>query len=238
MVDQAREGARFKLVLPRLPGSDRSLSARASVAGTWDTHAAHYRGQEHLERRAIDVALRVAAPAPQERVVDLATGTGLLLRRLIARPLRPRVAVGVDRSAGMLGRVGALPTGWSAIRADARDVPLPDAWADVVTCSYLLHLLDPAERLDVLAEAHRLLKPASASRLVVVTVWADDRGARGRLISRALRLAVRTRPTAWAGLMPLDVSRDARASGFEIVRRVVVPRGGYPSLVLVARPLR
>lgn len=198
--------------------------------------AARYRRQERLEARAIDVALRLAAPAPGERVVDLATGTGLLLHRLAAAPARPDVAVGIDQSAGMLERVGALPAGWSTVRADARDVPLPDAWADVVTCSYLLHLLDGSERRSVLAEARRLLKPGAASRLAIVTVWADDRGARGRMISRALRLAARIRPAAWAGLEPLDASFDTRAAGFDVLRRVVVPRGGYPSLVVLAQP--
>ena len=68
-------------------------------------------------------------------------------------------------------------------------MPLPDGWADVVTCAYLLQLLDPAARAAVLAEARRLLAPRPASRLVVVTTWADGplvRGALG-LLGRARR---------------------------------------------------
>jgi len=91
----------------------------------------------------------------------------------------------------MLARVGPLPSGWSTMLADARAVALPDGWADVVTCSYLLHLLDRAERVEVLAEARRLLRPEASSRLIVVTVWSDERRPGGRLISGALRLAAR-----------------------------------------------
>jgi len=187
-----------------------------------------------LETRAVDVALRLAAPVPQERLVDLATGTGLVPPRLAARPARPREAIGVDRSAGMLARVGDLPRSWSTLHADAPFVALPDGCADVVTCSHLLHLHGPAERADVIAEAQRLLAASTASRLVTVTVWADGANARGRVISRTLRAAARARPAACGGLRPLDPSADLAAAGFVITRRVVLPRRGYPSLVIAA----
>jgi SAM-dependent methyltransferase len=147
----------------------------AAAAATWDRLAARYGGQERHELAAIDAALALAAPQPGERLVDLATGTGLLLRRLAAGPVRPREAIGVDRSPGMLARVGELPQGWSTLSADARAVPLADGCADVVTCAYLLQLLEAADRAAVLAEARRLLAPGPGSRLVVVTTWVDGR---------------------------------------------------------------
>ena len=204
---------------------------------TWDRLARRYRRQERLERRAIDIALRLAAPAADERLLDIATGTGLVLRRLADRPARPREAIGVDSSAGMLARAGALPPGCSTLQADARAIPLPDGWADVATCAYLLHLLDGTERAAVLGEARRLLRDDGTARLAVVTVWADERRAGGRLLAAAMRLAARARPRVWAGLRSLDPAADLRAVGFEVVRRAVVARGGYPSLVLLARPL-
>jgi ubiquinone/menaquinone biosynthesis C-methylase UbiE len=207
-------------------------------ASTWDRLAPRYGAQERLEERAIATALRLAAPAPGERLIDLASGTGLLLRRLAARDARPSEAVGIDRSAGMLARVGPLPAGWSVLRADARAVPLPDRCAGVVTCAYLLHLLDATDRRAVLGEARRLLRPAPDGRLVVVTVWSDERRAPGRLVGRALRSAARMRPGAWGGLRPLDPTAELAAAGFDVTRRVVLPRGGYPSLVLAARPSR
>src|SRR5215218_1647572 len=204
-------------------------------ASNWDRLAPRYGRQERLEERAIATALRLAAPAPDERLVDLATGTGLLLRRLAARRPRPIEAVGIERSAGMLARVGPLPAGWSLLHADARAVPLPDGCAGVVTCAYLLQLLDGPDRRAVLAEARRLLRPQSGARLVVVTVWSDERRAAGRLAGPALRSAACVRPRVWGGLRPLDPAADLAAAGFTATRRVVLPRGGYPSLVLAAR---
>lgn len=223
--------------VPRGAGMD-GRGARYGMAeadpSTWDRLAPRYRAQERLEQHAIDTALRLAAPEPGERLVDLGTGTGLVLRRLAACTRRPREAVGVDRSAGMLSRVGPLPGGWWTLRSDARAVALEHGWADVVTCAYLLHVLAPGERRAVLAEARRLLRPEPRARLAVVTVWADGRRPGGRAAAGTLRLAARLRPSAWGGLHPLDPTADVAGAGFSVRSRVVLPRGGYPSLVLLA----
>ncbi len=206
----------------------------ASSRATWDRLAARYGAQERFETAAIDAALRLAAPQPGERLVDLATGTGLLLRRLAARPTRPREAIGVDASPGMLARVGSLPDGWSTLTADARAVPLPDGWADVVTCAYALQLLQPRQRAELLAEARRLLAPRPSSRLVVVTVWSEGDHLGARLRRGALALVARARPQTWGGLCPRDPTADLARAGFAPSQRIVLARGRYPSLVLAA----
>lgn len=211
-------------------------SDAASVPATWDGHAARYGAQESLEARAIAALLRVADPGPRDRLVDLGTGTGAVLRTLGRRPRRPAEAVGVDSSARMLERIGPLPAGWRSIEADAACVPLPDGSADVVTCCYLLHLLAAQERGRVLAEARRLLAPGPGSRLVLATVWADPARPGGRVVHGVLAGLARARPRAWGGLRPLDPTSELAAAGLAPTHRVVLPRGGYPSLVLAARP--
>ena len=153
-----------------------------------------------------------------------------MLRRLAGLPRPPREATGVDVSPAMLARGGELPAGWRTLRADARATDLPAGCADVVTCAYVLHLLTPADRAAVLAEARRLLSAEPHARLVIVTVHAQ-RPAVAALLRAAARLGPR-----WRGLRPLDPSAELREAGFCITRRALVPRRGYPSLVLVARP--
>lgn len=204
-------------------------------AATWDRHARPYGAQERFEATAISALLRLADPRPGDRLVDLGTGTGAVLRALADRPGRPLDAVGVDRSAGMLERVGRLPEGWRTIQADAARVPLADAGTDVVTCSYLLHLLDPDERAGVLREARRLLACEPGARLVTTTVWTDPARRGGRLASSALRAMAWARPRAWGGLAPLDPMPELAAAGLTPTHRLVLPRGGYPSLVIRAR---
>lgn len=208
----------------------------AAAIGTWDSHAARYGLQERFEARAVAEALRLAAPGPADRLVDLATGTGIVLRALAAQQERPATAVGVDRSPGMLSRVGSLPEGWRAIEGDARAVPLPDGAADAVTCCYLLHLLDPDDRSRVLGETLRLLGSTPGSRLVTVTVWASRATVGGRAAGSLLRGLATLAPVRLGGLMPLDPTPDLERAGFVVTHRVTLPRGLYPSLVLRAEP--
>lgn len=217
-------------------GMGGPLAATANAEATWDRHAARYPAQEWLEARAIAALLRLADPGPDDRLVDLATGTGAVLRALARRKRRPAVAVGIDRSANMLSHVGQLPEGWRTIRGDARHVPLPNGDADVVTCSYLLHLLEAGERGSVLREARRLLGLRPRARLVVVTPWADRRRPGGRLVHGVLHGLARISPAACGGLMPLDPMAELEGAGLVATHRVVLPRGGYPSLVIRARP--
>lgn len=109
-----------------------------------------------LERRALDAALELAAPGPGDRVLDLGTGTGGLLRRLAARPDRPREVLGVVASGAMLARAPALPVGWRLRQADATRLPCPPGSYDVVSAAYLLHLLEQPARRAVLDEARHV----------------------------------------------------------------------------------
>ncbi|GAC1440501.1 MAG: hypothetical protein NVSMB51_19860 [Solirubrobacteraceae bacterium] len=208
----------------------------AAARTTWDALAPRYRAQERLEGRALAAAVRLATAEPAERLIDLATGTGALLRSLERAQGRPAEAIGVDQSSAMLTQVPALPIGWRTICADVRDVPLPDGCADVVTCCYLMHLLSRDERIAVLREARRLLRESPAPRLVLATIWISSERAAGAGAQRLLTWLAAARPRTWGGLLPLDPTEDLHVSGFRVTHRVQLVRGGYPSLILRARP--
>ena len=76
---------------------------------------------------AVNRALDLPAARPDERLLDVGTGTGEVLRRLARRPVRPREAIGIDASAAMLARVGTLPRGWNARRGDALSLPFANS---------------------------------------------------------------------------------------------------------------
>lgn len=213
------------------------IAATAAVAAvaeprSWDSQAPRYARQERFERAAVAALLRLAEPTRHDRVIDLATGSGLVLRALARRGPPPRSALGIDTSPGMLARVGALPPGFATLVADAAAVPLADGSADLIACSYLLHLLAEPERRAVLAEARRLL--TARGRLVIATVWCDRRTPGGRLALAALAALAAARPRTLGGLAPLDPTDDVRHAGFVVTRRVQLPHHGYPSLVLAA----
>ena len=206
-------------------------AARASARETWDRHAARYGRQIRYELRAVWAAAALADAGPGDRVLDVATGTGLMLDVLRVGPAPPRRVLAIDRSPGMLARMSSPPEGWTARVADATVLPLGAGSVDVATVSYLLQLLAPEDRAAVLAELHRVLAPGG--RVVTVTPHVARRGI-GRLGAGVLDAVAAVAPARLGGLRTHDPRAELAAAGFTVERGVHL-RHGYPSLVVLAR---
>lgn len=164
-------------------------------------------------RRYIDSTLRavadVTAFAGDERVLDVACGTGELARSLLSRWPGLRIT-GVDLSAGMLAEARAKDIGrrvdW--VRANADSLPLPDAAFDHVTCANSFHYF---ARPDLaLAEMRRVLRPSG--RLILVD-WCDD-----YLACKICSVWLRFRDPAFKRTYSLRACEDRlRSAGFRIV---------------------
>ena len=114
-----------------------------------------------------DRIVELAEPLPDDHVVDLGAGTGLL-----ALALAPRVRelMAVDFSERMLKRLddNAAADGVNNVEpvvADLRRLPLEDECATLVVSNYAFHHLDDQGKELALAEARRILRPGG--RLVI-----------------------------------------------------------------------
>ena len=123
-------------------------------------------GQDPRWRRALVSAV---APAPGERVLDVATGTGMVAAELLARS--DCSVVGIDQSAEMLsaararfasrsGSAGSPPAGRvgtvELIEGQAEALPFADASFDALTFTYLLRYVeDPRSTIRELARVVR-----------------------------------------------------------------------------------
>lgn len=122
------------------------------------------------ERAFREKLLRFVELGPGEIVLDVGCGTGSLAIAA-KRQVGPAGTVfGVDASADMLARAQrkAQRGGLEIIfkQATAQQLPFPDAHADVVTASLMLHHLPRSGQIRFLQEARRVLKPAG--RLLMV----------------------------------------------------------------------
>ncbi len=109
-------------------------------------------GQDPRWRRAMVEAVRAA---PSDRVLDVATGTGL-----VARALRRRygcTVVALDQSEQMLARARALVgPEVELVRGEAESLPFADGEFDALTFTYLLRYVDdPAACMRELARVVR-----------------------------------------------------------------------------------
>jgi len=96
-----------------------------------------------------------AAPRPDDRVLDVGTGTGLVARCLASRVRR---VIGIDLAAGMLSAARDLP----AVLADLHHAPFPRGAFSLVVASFGLNATRPARSLPAL---RRLL--AAGGRLAI-----------------------------------------------------------------------
>jgi demethylmenaquinone methyltransferase / 2-methoxy-6-polyprenyl-1,4-benzoquinol methylase len=159
MVSQAPSAA----VGPAVPPGarkDEALELFAPLPDHYDAVAAALSfGQDPRWRRAMVAAVRAA---PSERVLDVATGTGLVAQALVRR--YGCEVVGLDQSPQMLARarerVAADPqlrARVTLVQGEAERLPFADGEFDHLTFTYLLRYVeDPAATL---AELARVVRP-------------------------------------------------------------------------------
>ncbi|MEA2211523.1 MAG: demethylmenaquinone methyltransferase / 2-methoxy-6-polyprenyl,4-benzoquinol methylase [Solirubrobacteraceae bacterium] len=116
-------------------------------------------GQDPRWRRALVTAI---APGPAERILDVATGTGLVAAELVRQGAG--AVVGLDQSEAMLGQARRradtrpeLARRITTVVGEAERLPFADDEFDALTFTYLLRYVDdPAATMRELA---RVVKP-------------------------------------------------------------------------------
>ena len=122
-------------------------------------------GQDPRWRHALVDAI---APAPEMRILDVATGTGMVAFALAARGA---TVVGLDQSEEMLGgaiarlrRSPQLAERLSFMPGEAEALPFADGEFDALSFTYLLRYVD--DQRATMAELARVVKPGGRIAMV------------------------------------------------------------------------
>lgn len=139
----------------------------AAVESMFDRIAPRYDLLNRLLTFRMDVGWRrqtvgALGLPPDSLVLDLACGTGDLCRDLAGAGYR---AVGIDRSAGMLG---AARTSAPLVRADALVLPLADASVEGIVCGFSLRNFVALR--PFFDECARVLRPGGRVAVLEVSV--------------------------------------------------------------------
>ena len=150
------------------------------------------------------------AGRPPTHVLDVGCGTGsyaILLKQEF--PAARIVGVDADEQALHIARQKAVNLGLDIEfhRADARELPLPDTSFDAASASLFFHHLQDGDKVTVMRQLHRCLKPG------------------GRLI-----VADWHRPSSISGRMRFAFVRGL--DGFAVTR--IHASGGFPALLAEA----
>lgn len=188
-----------------------------------------------MERKPRLRGIELAAIQPQDRILEVAVGTGAALLEMLKRVDKANVVQGVDLTPGMLEKARRTVTkaGFANTElrlGDARSLPFEDNTFDVLFNSYMLDLIPLADMPAVLGEFRRVLK--KDGRLVLVNMSKEH----GITLWERLYSATPARlvPYLYGGCRPVLMEGYAKAIGFREVRREFV-KNIISSEVLVAR---
>lgn len=108
------------------------------------------------------------APLTGAMVLDLGSGPGFLVDRLLTRGARAHAADVSERSIARLEKRLAGREGWLGARLlDGPSIPWPNGTFDLICCLETIEHLTDVECAQTLAEARRVLKPSG--KLLVTT---------------------------------------------------------------------
>jgi demethylmenaquinone methyltransferase/2-methoxy-6-polyprenyl-1,4-benzoquinol methylase len=132
-------------------------------------------GQDPRWRRALVDAL---APEPGQRILDVATGTGMVAAELLARC--DCTVVGLDQSPQMLDAARARFAGRAEVelvQGEAEALPFEDGSFDALSFTYLLRYVEDPQR--TMTELARVVRPGGriASLEFGVPPWPPARAA-------------------------------------------------------------
>src|SRR5436190_9874449 len=134
---------------------------------TYDDAAAEYAELwEPLTAGAAHDLIELARPAASERLLDVGTGTGVVLQEAESSGA---LGVGMDRSVPMLEAARRTRSSVRVAAADVIDLPFRDATFDVVTANFVLHHF--ADHRTALFDMLRVLKPGGRMAL---SVWGPN----------------------------------------------------------------
>jgi len=140
--------------------TEKLLKEYTAIAATYDR-----RWSAYLDA-SLTMTLKVVADLPATRVLDIACGTGLLLKSLAERVDHPEL-VGIDRVPAMLDaakeNIGKQAT---LLEGEAENLPFDDAGFDLITSTNALHYFPDA--IAALQEMRRVISPSGN---LVITDW-------------------------------------------------------------------
>lgn len=223
----------YSLPLPRraerLPATIAERTRRV-----YDALAAVYPVSTMLfHSKAHKCALRESGINDGMRILEVATGSGEMFRRLVkANP--NGTTYGLDLSPNMASKTqkqvrADFPDADAHCQAvDVRHMPFRDESFDAVICCFLLELLSTDDVRLTIREFHRVLRRGGALSVVLI-------GQSHPIFNQLYKVCGTLAPAFWGRQIEQQVPDLLSANALHIEKDRALTQGFYPSRVLVAR---
>jgi ubiquinone/menaquinone biosynthesis C-methylase UbiE len=207
--------------------AERTRRIYDSIAKVYPVSTFFFHSQAHK------CALEHAGIRNGMRVLEVATGSGEMFRRLVKAntdgktfglDLSPKMAAHTLRRARRKFPESNAHCG----AVDVRSLPFKNASFDAVVCCYLFELLSQDDIKLTLREIRRVLRPGGTFALVVI-------GQNAAIFNRLYDVAGKLVPAFWGRQVEHAVPELVNEAGLRIEAAHSVKQTGYPSKILVAR---
>lgn len=186
------------------------------------------------ESKAQDICAGWISRETDPVVIDVATGTGTLLERVL-RSMPGAIAIGLDLTDAMIDRAKTRTERFGErcllAQADAHGLPLPDRCADVLSNNYMFDLLPESDFAPILSEFVRVLKPGGKLALINMTRPVSA-------IEKFWETLYRIHPPLLGGCRGVSMELHVVAAGFDVLACERVSQFAFPSELILARAPR
>ena len=183
------------------------------------------------EKKALSKALELAEISPGERVLDVGTGTGVMLKEIVK--LNPNgFNTGIDLSPAMLEKAQKRLTendaGHYELKiGNAYQLPFEDSSFDLLFNNYMLDLLPEKDFENIMNEFYRVLKPDG--RIVITSMSFGE-----KWYSRFWYYVAKWFPQLMTYCRPISLKKIIRQSKFRVLKSREVIQNTFPSMVVLA----
>jgi ubiquinone/menaquinone biosynthesis C-methylase UbiE len=183
------------------------------------------------EGRARKEGLQLANILDGESILDVASGTGLILSEIVRQnPIG--FSAGIDISEGMLKKARSKinPTSENVeIKiGSAFDIPYEDNIFDLVLNGYMFDLMPLAEMPRIIAEFRRVLKPDGRAVIINMTIGETP-------WSQIYEWVYKKSPALMGGCRGVRLTQLLNNNGFTVVTRKYIQQFLFPSEVILAQ---
>jgi ubiquinone/menaquinone biosynthesis C-methylase UbiE len=196
------------------------------IAGIYDLWGAL------TEKRARTRAITLANIQDGENILDVASGTGLILADIVRHNPNGFTA-GIDISEGMLqkarGKFQDSPARIEIKLGSAFEIPYPAAKFDLLINGYMFDLMPYEDMPKILAEFRRVLKPDG--RLALVNMTTGEKPG-----SQIYQWIYDRSPEFMGGCRGVRLCDLLTQTGFKVVTREYHQQFFFPSEVILATP--
>jgi ubiquinone/menaquinone biosynthesis C-methylase UbiE len=187
-----------------------------------------------LEKTARMRGIELANIQPDDKILEVAVGTGYSFLELVKRVQRDNIVHGIDLTPAMVEKTKKRISnkGYSNFdlkESDARQLPFPNETFDVLYNSFMLDLIPTAEFPVILKEFQRVLK--KDGRLILVNLSKKDNTP--AYVEKLYTKLYNWNPYIWGGCRPVFMESFVKQTGFKNVTREV-PKTIHQSEIVTA----